>query len=148
MKVVLRSDIDGVGKRGDIVTVADGYARNSLIPSGRAMAATLGIADQASRMRRARDLRDVKDRDAAEAIAQRLVPITVTIPAKAGREGKLFGSVTPSDIVAAVEAQAGVAVDRHALLPHEPVKEIGEHYVGVRLRSDVTFQLHIEVVPG
>lgn len=146
MKVVLRSDVSGVGKRGDIVTVSDGFARNSLIPSGRAIVATDGIAQQAGAMRRARDLRDAKDRDAAETIAQRVVPMVITIPAKAGREGRLFGSVTPADIVAAVEEQSGAVIDRHALLSHEPIKELGEHAVGVRLHSEVEFQIRLEVV--
>jgi large subunit ribosomal protein L9 len=148
VKVVLRSDVAGVGKRGDIVNVADGFARNNLIPSGNAIAATNGIADQAAKMRRSRDLRDAKDRDSAETVASRLVPMVFTISAKAGREGKLFGSVTPTDIVAAVEAQSGAVVDRHALLTHEPIKELGEHQVGVRLHHDVVFQLHLEVVPA
>lgn len=148
MKVVLRSDVAGVGKRGDIVSVADGFARNNLIPSGYAIAATDGIADQAAKMRRSRDLRDARDRDSAETVATRLVPMVITIPAKAGREGKLFGSVTPNDIVAAVEEQSGAVIDRHTLLAHEPIKELGEHEVGVRLHHDVVFQLHVEVVPA
>lgn len=148
MKVVLRNDIAGVGKRGDIVSVADGFARNNLIPSGHAIAASDGIADQAAKMRRARDLRDAKNRDSAATIAQRLVPMVFTITAKSGRAGKLFGSVTPADIVAAVEDQSGAVIDRHALLPHEPIKELGEHQVGVRLHHDVTFELRLEVVSG
>ena len=146
MKIVLRSDVAGVGKRGDIVSVADGYARNNLIPLGKALAATDGIATQAASMRRSRDLKDAKDREGAETVAQRLVPLVIKISAKAGREGKLFGSVTPTDIVAAVESQAGVIVDRHKLLAHEPIKEIGEHEVGVRLHPDVEFRLRLEVV--
>lgn len=146
MKVVLRSDVSGVGKRGDIVNVADGFARNSLIPSGSAIAATEGIAGQAAKMRRSRDLRDARDRDSAEIVAQLLVPMVFTINAKAGREGKLFGSVTSTEIVSAVERQSGAVIDRHALLAHDPIKEIGEHRVGVRLHHDVNFELHIEVV--
>src|SRR6266851_4254288 len=99
MKVVLRSDISGVGKRGDIIDVSDGFARNHLVPTGQAIAATDGINAQAASMRRARDTKDTRDREAAEAIAQRLVPTTITITARAGREGKLFGSVTSADIV-------------------------------------------------
>lgn len=148
MKVVLRSDVAGIGKRGDIVSVADGFARNNLIPGGKALAATDGIAQQAAAMRRSRDLRDAKDRDAAQTIAQRVVPMVITISAKAGREGKLFGSVTPADIVAAVEEQAGAVIDRHSLLAHEPIKELGEHEVGVRLHGDVEFRLRLEVVPA
>ena len=148
MKVVLRSDTIGVGKRGDIVDVSDGFARNFLIPGGAAIAATEGIASQAQAMRRARDFRDVKDREAAESVAQRLVPMTITISARAGREGKLFGSITAQDIVDAVEAQANVVVDRHKLQSHDAIKTVGVHEVRVRLHPDVEFQLAIEVVPS
>jgi large subunit ribosomal protein L9 len=148
MRVVLRSDVAGVGKRGDIVAVADGFARNSLIPNGRAIIASEGIAEQAASMRRSRDLRDAKDRESAQTIASKLVPMVISITAKAGKEGKLFGSVTPADIVAAVEAQSGAVIDRHTLAAHEPIKEIGEHAVGVRLHPEVTFELRLEVVPA
>jgi large subunit ribosomal protein L9 len=146
VKVVLRSDTIGVGKRGDIVDVSDGFARNFLIPGGAAIAATDGIASQAQSMRRARDFRDVKDREAAESVAQRLVPMTITISARAGREGKLFGSITAQDIVEAVESQAGVVVDRHKLQSHDAIKTTGTHEIRVRLHPDVEFQLAIEVV--
>jgi large subunit ribosomal protein L9 len=148
VKVVLRADVATIGKRGDIVDVSDGFARNNLVPSGRAIVATDGIAAQAAAMRRGRDLKDAKDREAAEAIAQRLVPLQITIPARAGREGKLFGSVTPSDIVDAVETQGGVALERQRLLSHEPIKTLGTHEVVVRLHPEVEFPLHIEVVQG
>jgi large subunit ribosomal protein L9 len=146
MKVVLRSDVAGVGKRGDMVSVADGFARNSLIPNGKAIMATDGIAEQAASMRRARDLRDSKDRESAQTVASKLVPMVFTIAAKAGKEGKLFGSVTPADIVAAVEAQSGAVIDRHSLAAHEPIKELGEHQVGVRLHPEVVFEIRLEVV--
>ena len=145
MKVVLRSDTIGVGKRGDIVDVADGFARNFLIPGGAAIAATDGIAHQAQSMRRARDLRDVKDRESAETVAQKLVPMIISISARAGREGKLFGSITAQDIVDAVAAQAGVVVDRHKLQSHDTIRTTGTHEVRVRLHPDVEFQLTIEV---
>jgi large subunit ribosomal protein L9 len=146
MKVVLRSDTIGVGKRGDIVDVSDGFARNFLIPGGSAIVATDGIASQAQAMRRSRDLRDSKDREAAESIAQRLVPMVITIKAHAGREGRLFGSITGTDIVEAVEEQAGVVIDRHKLQSHDAIKTTGTHEVRVRLHTDVEFQLALEVV--
>ncbi len=146
MKVVLRADMIGVGKRGDMVDVADGYARNYLIPGGQAIIATEGITAQAAAMRRSRDLRDAKDRESAETVAQKLVPMTITIPARAGREGRLFGSVTAQDVVGAVEEQAGVALDRHKLQMHDAIKAVGTHEVRVRLHPDVEFQLMVEVV--
>ncbi len=148
MKVVLRADVETVGKRGDIVEVSDGFARNNLVPTGRAIVASDGIATQAAAMRRSRDLKDAQDREAAETIAQRLVPLAITIPARAGREGKLFGSVTPGEIIDAVEAQSGVVLDRHRLLSHEPIKTLGVHEVAVRLHPEVEFPLHVEVVAG
>ena len=109
MKVILRSDLDRVGKRGDIIDVSDGFGRNYLLPRGLAFRATDGAVEQAAKMRRARDLRDASDREAAQTIASTLVPKVITITAKAGSEGRLFGSVTAADVVAAVSEQTGVA---------------------------------------
>lgn len=146
MKIVLRSDVAGIGKRGDIVEVADGHARNYLVPTGRAIAATPGVTDQAASMRRGRDLRDARDREGAEAVAQKLVPMVITVAARAGREGRLFGSVTPSDVVDAVRTQASLEIDRHKFLDHEPLKTLGTHEIGVRLHPEVEFRLTVEVV--
>lgn len=145
MKVVLREDLESVGKRGDMVDVADGYARNYLIPGGQAIAATDGILQQAESMRRKRDLSDAKDREAAEVVARTLVPAVIKIKAKAGSEGKLFGSVTPADIVAAVLDQTGVDLDRRKLAHHDPIKSVGTHEIPVQLHSDVKFQITLEV---
>ena len=148
MRVVLRSEVPGVGKRGDIVEVADGHARNYLVPTGRAIVATKGIAAQAAAMRRSRDLRDAKDREAAVTVAQRLVPAVITVPARAGREGRLFGSVTAGDVVEAVEAQTGIALDRRRILGFEPIKSVGVHEIAVRLHPEVEFRVTVEVVPA
>src|SRR5205823_9199580 len=107
VKVILRQDIASVGKRGDICDVSDGYARNYLLPKRLAIVATDGAVTQAAAMRRARDMRDAQDRSAAEEVARMLVPKVITIPAKAGTEGRLFGSVTPADVVGAVAEQTG-----------------------------------------
>ncbi len=148
MRVVLRSDFGTVGKRGDIVDVADGFARNYLLPGGLAIVATEGIEYQASSMRRARDLRDAKDREGAEAIARKLVPAVITIPARVGTEGRLFGSVTPHDVVEAVKSQTGIELDRRRLTTDEPIKSVGTHEVGVRLHAEVEFRITVEVVPA
>jgi large subunit ribosomal protein L9 len=99
-------------------------------------------------MRRARDLRDAQDRAAAEEVARRLVPKVITITAKAGSEGRLFGSVTSSDVVDAVADQAGIDLDRRKLLLSEPIKSLGTHSVAVRLHPDVEFPVTVEVVAG
>lgn len=148
MKVVLRQDLETLGNRGDVLDVADGYARNFLIPGGLAIPATAGIARQAQSMRRSRDLKDAKNQQGAEEIARRLVSLTVSIPARAGAEGRLFGSVTSQDIVEAIAAQAGVDIDRHKVLAHEPIRTLGTHQVSVRLHPEVQFQVTLEVVPA
>jgi large subunit ribosomal protein L9 len=148
VKVVLRQDLETLGNRGDVLDVADGYARNFLIPGGLAIPATAGIARQAQSMRRSRDLKDAKNQQGAEEIARRLVSLTVSIPARAGAEGRLFGSVTSQDIVEAIAAQAGVDIDRHKVLAHEPIRTLGTHQVSVRLHPEVQFQVTLEVVPA
>jgi len=145
MRVVLRTDLDNLGKRGDILEVADGYARNYLLPKGHAILASAGVESQATAMRRARDLRDAKDRESAEVVARRLVPTVIRIPARAGAEGKLFGSVTPADVVQAVQDQTGVELDRRKLQLDEPIKSLGTHEVPVKLHSDVEFRISVEV---
>ncbi len=146
MRVVLRADVDHLGKRGDICDVADGYARNFLLPRGHAIVATSGVNAQADAMRRARDLRDARDREAAETVARTLVPIVIQIPARAGAEGKLFGSVTPADVVDAVAQQAHVTLDRRRLRMEEPIRNLGVHEVPVKLHSDVEFRVTVDVV--
>ena len=145
MKVILRSDLDRVGKRGDIIDVADGFGRNYLLPRGLAFPASDGAVDQAAKMRRARDLRDASDREAAQTIASTLVPKVITISAKAGSEGRLFGSVTAADVAAAVSEQTGVELDRKHL-EADPIKSLGQHTVTARLHSDVSFPITVEVV--
>jgi large subunit ribosomal protein L9 len=146
VKVILRSDVENVGKRGDICEVSNGYARNYLLPKHLAIVATDGAVTQAASMRRARDLRDAQDRAAAEEVARTLVPKVITIRAKAGTEGRLFGSVTSSDVVEAVSAQAGVELDRRKLLLSDPIKSLGTHSVAVRLHPEVEFPVTVEVV--
>ena len=145
MKVILRNDLAGVGKRGDIVEVSDGYARNYLLPKGLGFVATDGAVNQAKAMRRARDLRDAADRESAQTIASALVAKTITITAKAGSEGKLFGSVTTGDIAQAIHAQANISIDRKKLHV-EQIKTLGTYSVAVKLHSDVEFPVSVEVV--
>jgi large subunit ribosomal protein L9 len=146
MQVILRNDLEGLGKRGDIVEVADGHARNYLLPKGLAITATPGAVEQAAKMRRARDLRDASDREAATTVASTLVPKVITVVAKAGAEGKLFGSVTTADIVAAVAEQTGVELDRKTLHLDEQIKTLGQHTATATLHPDVSFPITVEVV--
>ncbi len=145
MKVILRSDVDGIGKKGDILDVADGHARNFLIPRGLALKSSKGAESQASVMRRSRDLKDSADREAAQAIATRLVPQTFTLTARAGGEGKLFGSITTTDIANAVQEQSGVELDKRKLHLDDPIRELGTHHVTVKLHADVEFPVTVEI---
>lgn len=145
VKVILRSDVAKVGKKGDVVDVSPGFARNYLVAKGMAMAASEGAIAQGAAMRRARDVRDARDRESAEQVARVLVSTVIRIPAKAGTEGRLFGSVTVADVVAAVEAQAGIVLDRRRI--HlDPIKTLGVHEVPVKLHSEVEFRITAEVV--
>ena len=148
MKVILRADLAKVGKRGDICEVASGYARNYLLPRGLAMVATDGAQSQATAMRRSRDLRDAKDREAAQTIAQALVARTIVIKAKAGSERRLFGSITAQDIADAIKVQVSIDLDRRKLHLAEPIKTLGAHSVVCRLHSDVEFPINVDVVAG
>ena len=146
MKVVLRDDVENLGTKGDVVDVADGYARNYLVPRGLAMKATKGVAAQAEAMRRNRAAREVRDREAAQAQASALAGLRREIPARAGAGGKLFGSVTASDVSEAIQAQKGIEVDRRKVGLAEPIKEVGEVEVVVKLYNDVDVTLTVAVV--
>jgi large subunit ribosomal protein L9 len=148
MKLILRADVERVGKKGDIIEVADGYARNFLLPKGLALKASAGAERQASMMRRSRDVKDAREREAGEQIARQLVPAVIRIPARAGTEGRLFGSITAADIAEAVKAQTGIELDRRRLHLDEPIKTLGVHEVPVRLHADVQFRVTVEAVAG
>ena len=146
MKVVLRDDVAGLGRKGDICDVAAGYFRNLLLPRGLAMKATKGVEAQAEAMRRAALLRAAQSRAEAQEIAGRLVPLVITIRARAGEGGRLFGSVGATDIVEAVKEQAGAVIDRRSLVLAAPLKELGEAVVNCQLAGDVEFPITLEVV--
>ncbi len=144
--VLLRSDVEGVGRRGDIVEVRGGYARNFLLPSGSALVASDAVADQAAAMRRSRDLRDAHDLEAARTQKAALEKGTVSIPARASPQGKLFGSVGPVEVATAVSGATGVEVDRSQVVLTEHLKDLGEAQVTVRLFGDLEATVNVEVV--
>jgi len=145
MKVVVRADVENLGNKGDIVDVADGYARNYLVPRGLALKATAGSQKQADAMRRNREVRDAREREAAQALAAQFEGRTITIKARAGAEGRLFGSVTSVDVADAVQKQTGPEIDRRKINLDEPLKELGGVDLQVRLHTDVLANLHVEV---
>jgi large subunit ribosomal protein L9 len=145
VRVLLRDDVDGVGRRGDIVKVAGGYARNFLLPEGRAIVATDGVDGQASQMRRGRDLREAKDRGAAEAQATILAGAVIPLSARAGGGGRLFGSIGPAEVVTAIKAAKGVEIDRKHVLLAEHIKEVGSYDITVQLFTGVATVVTLEV---
>ena len=145
MNVILRSDVKGLGKRGDVVSVSDGHARNFLLPHGLAIGASEGAVAQAAAMRKARDNKERASREAALAVASRLGSATVSVSAKAGNEGRLFGSVTSTEVAKAIAAQTGIEVDKRDIEIDMPIRTVGRHSVVVRLFHDVTSTVSIDV---
>src|SRR5699024_7594436 len=138
MRLILRTDVEGLGDKGDVVEVAAGYGRNYLIPRGLAFLSTPGAEDQAEGMRRARQQRDAAARQAAEEIAKTLVNNPVTISARTAGEERLFGSVTA--------AEKEIEIDRKQIRLDDPIKSTGQHLVPVKLHADVQFPVTVEVV--
>ena len=146
MKVLLRSDVNGVGRRGDIVEVKDGFARNFLLPSGQALKASDETERQATSMRRARDLRDAENKAAAETQKGIIEAAALTIAARAGANDRLFGSVTEADVVNALRTATGISLDRHAIHMAEHVKDLGSHTVTATIFEGVVATIRFTVV--
>ena len=146
MKVVLRTDVDGLGYKGDIVSISDGYAQNKLIPQGMAYLATAGAEKEAEKMRQARELRASEEKAMAEEIASRMENETLTIAMNAGEGGKLFGSVSATDISEALSDQKNITIDKKLIKIAESIKEIGTYQVDVKPHPDVEFTISLDVV--
>jgi large subunit ribosomal protein L9 len=146
MKVILQKPVDKLGAPGDIVEVADGYARNYLMPRGMAVKATKGGVKHIESLKRAHTTRTNKAKAEAEQVATRLIATPITVRAHAGEEGKLFGSVTPADVAEAIEQQAGIRVDRHDVHLDEPIRSVGTHEVRVHVFAEVDPIISVEVV--
>ncbi len=145
MKVVLRADVEGLGRKGDVCEVAAGFARNYLVPKGLALKSSPGAEQQAEAMRRSAALRRAADRADAEEIAVRLAPAVLSVAARAAETGHLYGSVGPADIVAAIESQVGAVVDPAAVMLETPIREVGSHTVVFHLHADVEVPVIVEV---
>lgn len=148
MKLILLSDVKDLGKKGDVVDVVDGYARNFLLPRKKAMKASEGAMVQAERLRASREGADRKARDAAEAIAVQLAGARVVLAAQAGDEGKLYGSIGVSDVVEGVRRFTGVELERKVVEIQSPIKAIGLHEVWVRLHPQVEFPITLDIIPA
>jgi large subunit ribosomal protein L9 len=145
MEVILREHVDNLGKRGEIVKVADGFARNYLLPRKLALPATAGNKQHIERERKIFEAREAEERGQAEAIAARLTALTIAIARRVGDTEQLYGSVTAGDIAEFLK-EKGFEVDRRKLILPEPIKALGEHDVPLKLHRDVTVPLKVHVV--
>ena len=145
MEVILRDDVPKLGRRGDIVTVKEGYARNFLFPRQLALPASPGNRTQVEQEKAAHARHEAKEVSDADALARMLASVTLTIPAKAGESDQLFGSVTAMDIAEAL-AVKGYNIDKRKVLLEEPIKTIGEYDVPLRLHRDVTAPVKVNVI--
>lgn len=146
MKIILQQTVENLGVPGDIVSVADGYARNYLIPRNLAVPATKGGVKHVESLKRAHEVRAAKVRGEAEAVAERLRAIPVKVSANAGEDGKLFGSVTAADVAAQLSQSADFEVDRHKVHLEEPIRSLGVHTVTVHVGDGVEAEVSVEVV--
>jgi large subunit ribosomal protein L9 len=145
MKIILQKSVDKLGVPGDVVDVADGYARNYLMPRGLAVKATKGGVKHVDSLKRAHAVRVNEAKADAEQLANRLTATPIKVSAHAGEEGKLFGSVTASDIVEAIAEQAGIRVDRHDVHLDEPIRSVGTHEVRIHVFAEVDPVISVEV---
>ena len=145
VKLILREDVPSLGDAGELVSVKPGYARNFLLPRGKAILATEGNLKELEHHKRVVGERVARERKDLEAQRDRIQAHVIEISAQAGEEGKLFGSVTAIQIAEALAAK-GVEVDRRKIVLEEPIKEVGEHSVPLRLRKDVVAQIKLKVV--
>jgi large subunit ribosomal protein L9 len=147
VKVILTSDMPNLGQAGDVKDVAVGYARNYLIPRGLAVKATPSALKEYKRRQAIETRREQRLAERAEALARRLADLTLTFEAKASEKGRLFGSITTADIAEALEREVGEKFDRRKHILSDPLREVGEHAVSVRLTSDVVAQVKVLVKP-
>lgn len=149
MKLILLSDVDTLGRKGDLVDVADGYARNFLLPRKKAMKATTGALAQAQRLRETRVVSDRLAKEDAERIASQLTGVRVVIAAHAGDEGQLYGSISANDVVEGILKFTGVELERNQIEMREgPIRAIGLHEVWVKVHSSVEFPVTMDVIPA
>ena len=146
MEVILRVHIDNLGRRGDVVKVAPGYARNYLLPRKLALAVTEANKRQIERERKVAEVRETEEKQQAEALAQRITTTDIEIARRVGENNTLYGSVTSADIVHALEAK-GFTIDKRKIVLADPIKAIGEVTVPLKIHRDVTAQLKVKVVP-
>jgi large subunit ribosomal protein L9 len=147
VKIILTRDVHNLGQAGDVQDVATGYARNYLIPQGLAIKATPGAVKEFERRRAAESRKEERLAARAEALVQRLSQVTLTFEAKASEKGRLFGSITTADIAEALEREVGEEFDRRKHILSEPLRNVGEHIISVRLTSEIVAEVKAVVKP-
>lgn len=147
MKIILTQDVPSLGRTGEVKRVADGYARNYLIPQGLAVQATQGAITEFERRREIEAHKDARFAEHAEALAEKLRGLTLTFEAKAGSKGRLYGSITPMEIADELSRELGEKLDRRKHVHCEPIREIGEHKVQIRLTADIVPEITVIVKP-
>ncbi|MFB7946749.1 50S ribosomal protein L9 [Kitasatospora phosalacinea] len=146
MKIILTHEVPGLGSAGEIVEVKDGYARNFLVPRGFAIRWTKGGQKDVDAIRRARKIHAIQTLEAANEVKAKLEGLQVKLAVRSGDAGRLFGSVTQADVVEAIKAASGPAVDKRAVAIASPIKTVGSHKVSVKLHADVQANLDVNVV--
>lgn len=148
MKIILTQEVSGLGSAGDVVEVKDGYGRNYLLPQKYAIRWSRGAEREVASIRRARSAREVRDLDHANEIAAQLSSLNVQLSVRAGEGGRLFGSVTPTEVAEAVKSAGGPLLDRRRIELAGPIKSTGSHQVRVRLHPEVTATFDISILPS
>ncbi len=148
MKLILIADVNELGKRGDVVDVTDGYARNFLLPKKKAVKANEGALAQAETVREARVESERRARDQAEAVATQLVGTRVVLAAQAGDEGKLYGSISVQDVVEGIRRFTGLELDKSSVVLEGPIRAIGLHEIQIKLHPEIEFPLTLDVIPA
>jgi large subunit ribosomal protein L9 len=148
MRLILTSDVVDLGKRGDVVDVADGFARNYLLPRSYAIKANDGALEAAETIREVRIEAELKAKSQAEAIATQLVGSRVVLAAQAGDEGQLYGSVSVADVVEGIKRFTGIELDKSQVEMQESIKAIGLHEIQIKAHSDVEFPLTLDIIPA
>ena len=146
MKLILTQEVSGLGGPGDVVEVKDGYGRNYLVPRGEAIRWTRGGEKQVEQIKKARGAREIRDVGQAEVVRDPLQALTVTVPATSGEGGRLFGSISASDVADAVRTAGGPQLDKRRIEMGHPIKALGSHQVAVRLHPEVAATLTLDVV--
>ena len=145
MKVILNQDVKGQGKKGDMINVSDGYARNFLLPKGLATEATKSAINEMKGKADAKAYREEKELEAAKELAAKIEAVSVTIESKSGDNGKLFGSITSGDVADALKMQGHIVMDKKKIVLHDPIKSVGEYSLPVKVHAGVSATLKVTV---